>query len=177
MVTCKEPLCHYGKEATVAVIAAFLPTNYNPLPVLVSPTCKNEMAAEAVCLIQTILDCLSSHPDGENCFGPIWCFLTDGDSTRRQACYTLFMCKELTSNNVNGLFEVLSRLPGLNLFTGSHNVTIDSDPKHLIKRKLSLSHLRQIHPSNHVPGHATLICSPQGNIINNVTINCKILTL
>ncbi|KIJ05112.1 hypothetical protein PAXINDRAFT_36015, partial [Paxillus involutus ATCC 200175] len=128
----ESPVCHYGKEATVAAIAAFSPENYTPLPILVSPTCKSEKADRAETLLQRILECWRTHPDGEAKFGPVWCFSTDGDSTRRVACHSLFMKYDLDPSSE--LYEKLSRLAGLNLKFGAHLITMDFDPKHLVKR-------------------------------------------
>ncbi|KAH7918504.1 hypothetical protein BV22DRAFT_1024504 [Leucogyrophana mollusca] len=126
-----NPPCHYGREATVTVIAAFSQTKYSPLPVLVSPTCKSETADSAEVLIQQLLDCWHQHPDGKARFGPVWCFSTDGDATRRLACYNLFMGQKLGFSS--SLYPDLSRLPGSNLQTGVYEITMDFDPKHLVK--------------------------------------------
>ncbi|KAG2029443.1 hypothetical protein BDR03DRAFT_803659, partial [Suillus americanus] len=148
-------VCHYGKEATVAAIAAFSKDHYGPLPILVSPTCKAETAEKAANLIQRMLDCWRCHAAGEARFGPIWCFSTDGDATRRLACYSLFMKRDL--DPLSEIYESLSRLPGLNLRVGDHDVTMDFDPKYLIKR------------------HATLLQSPQGILVFDVLVTCEIL--
>ncbi|KIJ09237.1 hypothetical protein PAXINDRAFT_38042, partial [Paxillus involutus ATCC 200175] len=127
-----NPLCHYGKEATVGAIAAFSGNHYSPLPILVSLTCKTEKADDAEILIERVLDCWRTNPNGETRFGPIWSFPTDSDSTRRLACHSLFMKYDLGSSSM--LYETLLHLPGLNLKFRAHLVTMDFNPKHLIKR-------------------------------------------
>ncbi|KIK96484.1 hypothetical protein PAXRUDRAFT_50620, partial [Paxillus rubicundulus Ve08.2h10] len=127
----ESPVCHYGKEATVAAIAAFSPENYTPLPILVSPTCKSERADCGERLLQMILECWHTHPDKEAKFGPVWCFSTEGDSTCQVACHSLFMKYDLDPSSE--LYEKLSCLAGLNLKFGAHLITMDFDPKHLVK--------------------------------------------
>ncbi|TDL20789.1 hypothetical protein BD410DRAFT_870927 [Rickenella mellea] len=149
-------LCHFGKEATVAAIAAFSPDRYQAFPVIVSPTCKTETAVDQAKFIQLLIASWKSSAHGENKHGPIWSVASDGDATRRLACHTLFMQESLHPDNP--LHETLSRLPGLNLQTGKNDVTMDSDPKHLKKR------------------HCTLLRTPEGFLIKDSIINRSTLT-
>ncbi|KIK91539.1 hypothetical protein PAXRUDRAFT_149283 [Paxillus rubicundulus Ve08.2h10] len=58
---------------------------------------------------------------------------TTGDATCWLACHLLFMKGNLKSQASPELYENLSCLPGLNLQVGVNLVTMDFDPKYLMK--------------------------------------------
>ncbi|KIO02069.1 hypothetical protein M404DRAFT_28042 [Pisolithus tinctorius Marx 270] len=65
----------------------------------------------------------------------LWSFATDGDATHCKAGHEIFMATKLTL--ASPLYSILSGLPGLNLYTGPHEMTMDFDYKHLFKHMVS----------------------------------------
>ncbi|KAG8741106.1 hypothetical protein FRC12_015766 [Ceratobasidium sp. 428] len=74
--------CHYATEATMAGIARFGRTDYNPVLVLASGTCKKEKSPDQARWIKLILDSWKESPHGEAAHGKIWTVCTDGDAVR-----------------------------------------------------------------------------------------------
>ncbi|KAL1742877.1 hypothetical protein HDZ31DRAFT_65580 [Schizophyllum fasciatum] len=136
---------HIGKEFTIAAICPHSRTHYGAQPILLSPTCKHgtAMDQESEC--------------GEQSAGPIWSIASDGDATRRAALYILCMDRRLDKRSM--LYQRLGGLPGLNLYVGEGDVTMDFDFKHIWKRL------------------CTLVCSRQGLLVNDRTVNKQILAL
>ncbi|KAI0370301.1 hypothetical protein BV20DRAFT_944684, partial [Pilatotrama ljubarskyi] len=144
-----QPLCHYGKECTVAALALFRATHYTGVPVLVSATCKSEKAEEMVKWMQMVLDVWRRI--GQDVHGPIWCITTDGDGMFRRAKFLFLLAHEL--DPAPPLHQKLYLLKGLNLKTGPDGITMDADYKHINKR------------------FATLLRHREGNLVLNSIIN------
>ncbi|KAG8773636.1 hypothetical protein FRC12_002401 [Ceratobasidium sp. 428] len=119
-------------EVTMAAIARFGQTDYNPAIILASGTCKTEKAPEQARLIQLILDSWCDSPQGAALNGNIWSICTDGNATRRRALFQLCMLSKLASDS--DLFRLLGHLPLLNLHCSPTQVTHDGDYKHEEKR-------------------------------------------
>ena len=100
-----------------------------PLPA--APSCKVEDHSDWESLMHKIRDTWYQ-TDAPQKIGPLWSFATDGDATRRKAGHRIFMAIKLTSSSP--LCPILSGLNGLNFYAGPHNITLDFDYKHLIKR-------------------------------------------
>jgi hypothetical protein len=120
---------HLGKEMSVMGIRAF--GDDNLFPILAAPTCKTENVAAMMAILSMARDRWRA-TGAEARFGPIFCFATDGDSTRRGAGHRLFVKTELPMTSK--LYGTLSCLPGLNLATGDDEITLDFDYKHIFKR-------------------------------------------
>jgi hypothetical protein len=123
-------VCHIGREATVAAIASFGSEDYHAMPFLLSPTCKMEKAPEQAEWIKLAMDRWRPY---ESSRGPLWSIATDGDTTRRAALHSILMAG--LPDPSGKLFEVLGNLPGLNLQCGENDVTMDGEPKHILKSK------------------------------------------
>ncbi|KAI5980753.1 hypothetical protein EDD15DRAFT_2381342 [Pisolithus albus] len=100
-------------------------------PLLTAPSCKEEDHADWQDLILKLVNTWYE-TDAHKKIGPLWSFATDGDATRRKAGHHVFMTTKLTTSSP--LYCILSGLPGLNLYTGPHEMTMDFDYKHLFKR-------------------------------------------
>jgi hypothetical protein len=121
---------HLGKELTVIGASFFGEDDIYPL--LAAPTCKAEDAADMEHLLARAINSWSAAGAGASA-GPIWSFATDGDATRRAAGHKLFLKNVLALESP--LYGTLINMPGLNLFTGDGEVTLDFDYKHILKRK------------------------------------------
>jgi len=126
-----KPTVHYAKEATVIGIAPFRQDDYDVRPIVISGTCKTETALGSANMHQMVLDAWRTNPNGEARHGPIWSVASDGDGTRHRAFYLLFMKKPLDESDP--LYDILSKLIGLNLAVGEFNVNGEFDIKHIIK--------------------------------------------
>ena len=76
----------------------------------------------------------------------VWCVTTDGDATRQKAGHRVFLKNQLPIMSL--LHGTLSNLPGMNLYMGDGEVTLDFDYKHIIKHKCShpyVNHCHQYH--------------------------------
>ena len=124
---------HLGKEVTV--IGAHLFGEDGLYPILAAPTCKSEDATDMEFVFNTAVSGWQAG-GGEEDIGPLWSFATDGDATRRKAGHKVFLKNQLPITSP--LYGTLSNLPGMNLYTGDGEVTLDFDYKHIIKRKCSL---------------------------------------
>lgn len=124
----KSGKIHLAKEVTVVDVHIFGEDGLYPL--LAAPTCKSENAADMEFVFDTVIDGWWM-AGGEWDIGPLWSLATDGDTTRRKAGHRVFLKKWLPI--MSPLYGVLSNLPGMNLYTGDEDVTLDFDYKHIIK--------------------------------------------
>lgn len=122
----KDGRCHLGKEAMVVAAAQFSPTHYNLVPLLVSPTCKTKTGEESVIWLRQILRWWKETTAAE-----LWSIASDGDAARRRAFHLLFMKSKVDANHP--LWDDLGSLKLFNLYTGDADITMDFDPKHIIK--------------------------------------------
>jgi hypothetical protein len=128
--------CHRATEATMAAIARFGQSNYNPTVILASGTCKTEKTGDQTRWIDLLLKCWKESPYGEAVHGDIWSICTDGDSKRRRALFQLCMTSTLPESS--DLFRLIGHLPLLNLCCGPTQITHDGDYKHEEKSKSSI---------------------------------------
>ncbi|KAJ6543118.1 hypothetical protein B0H19DRAFT_958053, partial [Mycena capillaripes] len=142
---------HVGKEFSVAAFARHAPDDYGAKPVLLMPTCKKGSWQSSAQVLQKLIQAWKLSPFGEAKHGPLKEIASDGDGRRRAALYLICMHKHLGPDDP--IYQFLSDLPGLNLYTGEDGITMFFDPKHLFKR------LR------------TLLCSLAGILVNGVVIN------
>ncbi|KAG0699780.1 hypothetical protein DFH29DRAFT_1001713 [Suillus ampliporus] len=135
---------HLGKEVTVIGTACFGEDEL--YPILVTPTCKMEGASDMEGVLGHALRRWKA-TGADQTVGPVWSLATDGDATRRAAGHKLFVKKPLSPESP--LYGILNNMPGLNMWTGDDEVTLDFDPKHIMKCM------------------CTLIRSPSGITLNN----------
>ncbi|KAG8709531.1 hypothetical protein FRC09_000625, partial [Ceratobasidium sp. 395] len=120
--------CHRAKEATLIALAPFGRTNYGPMVILVSGTCKTETVGVQQALIKLVSDAWAKSPHGESALGPVWSIATDGDARRRLAIHDLAMIRRLRPSSP--IYPQLCNLPLLNLMCGDGDITHDGDFKH-----------------------------------------------
>jgi hypothetical protein len=126
---------HRAKEATLVALAPFGHSNYGPMVVLISGTCKTEAVEEQKALISLVIDTWKRSSYGESALGPIWSIATDGDARRRQAIHRLCMVHRLSP--ASPIYQGLCKLMLLNLSCGEGDITHDGDFKHEEKRMLN----------------------------------------
>ncbi|KIJ09004.1 hypothetical protein PAXINDRAFT_88080 [Paxillus involutus ATCC 200175] len=122
---------HLGKEMSVIVAHCF--GEDQTYPVLAAPSCKEEDHTDWEALMYNIIESWYDN-DAHKKVGPLWSFATDGDATRRKAGHKIFLQAKLIPSSP--IYGILSGLTGLNLYTGPHDMTLDFDYKHILKRKL-----------------------------------------
>lgn len=129
----EEHTCHFGKDGTFVGIAPITGSDNDFVsPIVLSGSCKSEKGTDMAPWVTKIIETYAKHPDGEQRHGPIQCIATDGESCFRKLC-TILCRSELLPKNIP-LGEILSKLPGLNLWTGPKGLLGTSDPKHIVKR-------------------------------------------
>ncbi|KIK37978.1 hypothetical protein CY34DRAFT_25811 [Suillus luteus UH-Slu-Lm8-n1] len=121
---------HLGKEVTVIGVACFGEDEL--YPILVAPMCKTEDATDMEGVLGRALQRWKA-TGADQTVGPIWSLMTDGDATRRAAGHRLFVKQPLSVESP--LYGILVNMPGLNIWMGDNNVTLDFDPKHIFKHK------------------------------------------
>ncbi|KAK7059407.1 hypothetical protein R3P38DRAFT_2496243 [Favolaschia claudopus] len=139
---------HFGKE--MAVVAVRFGDEKNIYPILAYPTCKQETVADMEKIYVLLMQAWEEL--GEETYGEIRNFATDGDPLRRNVGYKMFCKEELPKDHP--LFAILSNLPGLNLCTGVKLIIQTFDWRHIIKRESTL--VRQ--PSG--------MCVDAGRVVN-----------
>ena len=145
---------HLGKEMTVIVAHCF--GEDETYPILAAATCKAKDYTNWEKLIEKVIETWIAN-GADTTVGPLWSFATDGDATRRKAGHHTLVREKL--NESSPLFGILSDIPGLNLYTGALDITLDFDYKHIFKHKSAryFSNLRLIqtsrllYPSSIVP--------------------------
>jgi len=128
----QEGTIHRAKEATVASLAPFHPTHYNPSPIFISGTCKTEKDILQSKWISKVNDQWESHQYGQEKNSEIWCIGTDGGGVRSKAVNRFAMLRTLQLSSP--IHSLLSPLALMNLQCGPIDYTVDIDYKHLYKR-------------------------------------------
>jgi hypothetical protein len=147
----KDGSCCLGKDGTVVAIAPIADSeHYYPVPLILSPSCKQEKGEALAKWLNTLLKVYKDHPHGEKVHGPIRTIASDGEASFRTARFLLCMTKALDPQSSVG--KILYNISGLNCYTGENDILGTCDPKHVIKR------------------FATLIRSPLGVFINDTMI-------
>ncbi|KAG1738589.1 uncharacterized protein EDB91DRAFT_1249111 [Suillus paluster] len=132
----KSQKVHVGKEVTV--VGAHIFGEEGVYPVLAAPTCKSESTADMEFIFKTILES--------------W----DNSGAAQQAGHKTFVHMPLSP--FSPLYGTLSNIPGLNLFTGPGEVTLDFDYKHIMKCYCTLLRSRAgMHLNNGCCINATMI--------------------
>jgi len=121
---------HLGKEVTG--VGAHIFGKDGLYPLLATPTCKLEDAADMEFVFKTVVDGWQV-AGGEQEVGPLWSFVTDGDATHRKAGHCFFVKKQLPITSP--LYGTLSNLPSMNRYTSDGGMTLDFDYKHIFKRE------------------------------------------
>ena len=126
--------CCHGKDASVVAIGPYARTDhYTPTPIVLSASCKAEIAEHLAQWLEMILEVWKNHPQGEKLHGPLWSIGSDGESQFRKARYILCMAQEIPPNSALG--KILRSCLGLNKMTSTQGVVATCDPKHILKRK------------------------------------------
>ncbi|KAG2136158.1 hypothetical protein BD769DRAFT_1385293 [Suillus cothurnatus] len=119
---------HLGKEPTVMGASCF--GRDKIFPILAAPTCKSKNATDMEQILTKATDQWNATGAVAQ-IGPVWSVATDGDATHRAAGHRLFV-KSLLFESLD-LYDALINMPGLNLFTGDNEVTLDFNFKHIFK--------------------------------------------
>ncbi|TDL14205.1 hypothetical protein BD410DRAFT_734437, partial [Rickenella mellea] len=146
--TVENGSCHFGKEATVAAIAALSADRYHTFPVLISPTCKTETSPDQAKFIQLIISRWKPAAHGENNTnpsGPSQSQVTDMLLVTSRAspfqCKRLFILLIFCMESFEGYRDLTDRQ------TGKDEVTMDSDPKHLMNATVHSSARQRVSSS------------------------------
>jgi hypothetical protein len=128
------PIVRLATNATVVALGPLANyTSYAPIPLVVSGSDSSETGAQLAAWMRDVIGGYAANPCGAVSHGPIWNIASDGASTFRAAKYEI--CMEVNLSEIDyGLFEVLSKLPGLNLSTSRDGIVTTGDPKHVFKR-------------------------------------------
>ncbi|KAK7015827.1 hypothetical protein R3P38DRAFT_2543278 [Favolaschia claudopus] len=124
----RDGTVHFGKE--MAVVAVRFGDEKNIYPILAYPTCKRESVEDMEKIYNLLMAAWEEL--GEQTYGEIRNFATDGDALRRKVGYRMFCKEEIPKDHP--LFRILSNLPGLNLFTGPKLILQTFDWRHIVKR-------------------------------------------
>ncbi|KAJ7192450.1 hypothetical protein GGX14DRAFT_380137 [Mycena pura] len=145
---------HFGKE--MAVVAVRFGDEKNIYPILAYPTCKGETVEDMMALYTFLMDAWEEL--GEEIFGEIRNFATDGDPLRRKVAYKMFCQEQLP--NTHPLFPILCNLRGLNLCTGPKQILQTFDWRHrdIVKCKSRLIIMQ--------PRDSTLVRRPSGMCVD-----------
>ncbi|KAJ7884423.1 hypothetical protein B0H13DRAFT_1542652, partial [Mycena leptocephala] len=149
----REDRVHVGKEFSVAAFARHAQSDYGAKPGLLMPTCKKRAWKFGAEVLQKLITAWKLSPYGAAMHGDIKSIASDGDGGRRAAMYLICMLKKLNRDDDPELYDLLSELAGLNLYTGEGGLTMCFDPKHIFKRLCKL------------------LCSREGILVNGVAIN------
>lgn len=127
-----RPAIHFATQATVAAVTIHDPNNSRPIPFLVSGCCHKKSATGSASLFEQFFRVWEASGLHER-LGWFASIATDGDSARRRGGYLTLLKYAL--NPKGELYKTLVRIQGMNLFVGPHDVTLDFDWKHIIKRE------------------------------------------
>ena len=122
---------HFGSEASVVAIAAHREDNYQAIPLVVSTKCGTETGEDCATWLRTVITAWESDDYGAKYNGPIWSVASDGEALLRNSRFRLCMDQEVEKTSQLGL--KLSRLSGMNLYTGVGDITMTADYKHAFK--------------------------------------------
>lgn len=129
----KDGRVHISHETCVGAISCLHETSYGARPVFMGPTCKKGPWQDMLRTMEAFVEAWKRSPDGEAKHGPTLSIATDGDHKRRLALFV--MCMQLEILPGNPLYAFIRNPPGLNRRVGKDNITNDSDPKHIDRRK------------------------------------------
>ncbi|KAG2355804.1 hypothetical protein BDR07DRAFT_1302137, partial [Suillus spraguei] len=153
---------HLSKELTIIGVLCFGEDGI--YPVLAAPTCKMEDASDMEIILALTVDQWNAS-SAVALVGPAWSFATDSDATQHAAGHRLFVKTLLPLDST--LYGMLINMPGLNLFTGTGEMTLNFDFKHVFKCELFFL-LKSISADLYINlGICTLIRSLAGIVLNN----------
>jgi hypothetical protein len=102
---------------------------YSARPILISGSCKQEVASEHAVLLQTVVDAANSERDTTNL--RLISLASDGESRRGKALAKLTYIAPLAPTSP--IYTHLVHLELLDLFVGTDDITADKDYKHVFK--------------------------------------------
>jgi hypothetical protein len=123
---------HYALQATVVALNFLGRDDYRSLPFLVNGCCGAKDARAFIDLMKLIIQSYSDSGAADR-FGWFFSFATDGDAARRKGGFHYLLGHKLETSTELG--ERLSGLLSMNYMVGPHNITLDFDWKHIIKRE------------------------------------------
>jgi hypothetical protein len=123
---------HLASQAMVVAINFLGRNDYRATPFIVAGHCGAKDANKFVDLIKLIVTAYENS-GALKAFGWPFSISTDGDSARQKGGFALLSSLEL--NCTSPLGKLLYPLVGMNLMVGPHDILLDFDWKHIIKRE------------------------------------------
>jgi hypothetical protein len=123
---------HYASQATVVALNFLGRNDYRSLPFLVNGCCGTKDARAFVNLMKLIIQSYSDSGAAAR-FGWFFSFATDGNAARRKGGFHYLLGHKLETSTELG--KQLTGLLGMNYMVGPHDITLDFDWKHIIKRE------------------------------------------
>jgi hypothetical protein len=123
---------HFASQATVVALNFLGQEDYRATPFIVSGCCGAKDAQDFVKRMILIIKAYEES-GAQRQFGWFFSFATDGDLARRKGGFCLLTSQEL--NRHSQLGQLIYPLVGMNCMVGPHNITLDFDWKHIIKRE------------------------------------------
>jgi hypothetical protein len=106
-----------------------MPQLYSVHPILISGSCKCEMAKDHTALIQAVVNATSNNQNLARL--RVISLASDGESHRRKALANLIHIVPLAPSSL--IYDQLIRLDMMDYFVGPDNITADKDYKHIFK--------------------------------------------
>jgi hypothetical protein len=128
------PSVHLATQATTVAVNFHGEADYHAEPFAVFGCCGSKNSVEFEDLISQVIRLWEESGAKDRC-GWFWSFATDGDSSRRRGGFDTLLARVLTSKDSPKLHAKLKDLLGMNLQTGPHDITLEFDWKHIVKRQ------------------------------------------
>jgi hypothetical protein len=123
---------HLATQATVVAAIFHGEHDYRAQPFIVAGCCAEKDAVASRNLFELMIKTWDDSGAQEE-FGWPFSIATDGDAARRKAGFDL-LCRDWLNPNEK-IWQRLHELVGLNTQVGPHNIVLDFDWKHIIKRE------------------------------------------
>lgn len=127
----KDGTLTVASEATVVAVGAFDGVDYDIFPIMISGTDKKENDMDQAEWLNLLGDVWENSEGGQDSYGFIWTYNSDGDPARRRALHRICLVQQLPPEHP--IYPSLHPLPLLNLFVGKRAETVTFDPKHKFK--------------------------------------------
>ncbi|KAJ7485960.1 hypothetical protein FB451DRAFT_1433109 [Mycena latifolia] len=129
---------HLASEATVVAFGALSrdPHVYNPRPICISGTCKQEKGPDQAAFLRTLNAAANSRKTHGNIIYRTVSVASDGEAKRGLALAMEFMKSKLSTTSP--IHKLLAPLKLMNLLVGPDDVTPDKDFRHVVKNERGL---------------------------------------